>query len=255
MPSQAPSPHLVRAPSVAKPDRRFAILLAAEKLFAQHGYNGVSIRQIAQAADVPLALVGYYFGPKQALFHAIFEHWNSTITQRLAALALVQAQEQQADYLERVVDAFVSPVLRLRASVEGEWYALLMTRGLNEPGEQTDLIMARYFDPMAHAFIDALMAAFKGCTRAQMAWCYQFMLGTLLHHISDTRVARLSGGANSPCAPQAQALLQAFVVGGMRQAMAQAYPAPDAVPVAAAQAPPLSQPARKTRAPTQKDRA
>jgi hypothetical protein len=30
------------------------------------------------------------------------------------------------------VDAFLGPVLRLRASEEGEWYALLMTRGINE---------------------------------------------------------------------------------------------------------------------------
>ena len=68
-----------RAGASVRPDRRFAILLAAEKLFAQRGYNGVSIRQIAEEAGVPLALVGYYFGPKQDLFHAIFEHWNIII--------------------------------------------------------------------------------------------------------------------------------------------------------------------------------
>src|SRR4030095_1789396 len=33
--------------------------LAAEKLFAQHGYHA-TIRQIADGAGVPLALVGYY---------------------------------------------------------------------------------------------------------------------------------------------------------------------------------------------------
>ena len=32
----------------ARPDRQHAILLAAEKLFAQHGYHGVTIRQIAE---------------------------------------------------------------------------------------------------------------------------------------------------------------------------------------------------------------
>ena len=63
-----------------RPDRRHAILLAAEKLFAQHGYHAVTIRQIAEEAAVPLALVGYYYGPKHELFHAIFEHWSHSLS-------------------------------------------------------------------------------------------------------------------------------------------------------------------------------
>jgi AcrR family transcriptional regulator len=216
-----------RAGASVRPDRRFAILLAAEKLFAQRGYNGVSIRQIAEEAGVPLALVGYYFGPKQDLFHAIFEHWNTTIQERLDGLARVRDSAGQPDYLERVVEAFTGPVLRLRASPEGEWYALLMTRGLNEPGEQTDRAMAAYFDPLAQAFIDALMAAFPGATRGQVAWAYQFMLGTLLHHISDTRVQRLSLGVNRPCDPVAAPLMRNFILGGMRAVMGAHTTRPD----------------------------
>jgi AcrR family transcriptional regulator len=219
--SKLPSPR--RPPPEARPDRRFAILLAAEKLFAQHGYNGVSIRQIAEEAGVQLALVRYYFGQKHELFQAIFEHWSSTIRERLDALAIVRQHAGESDYLEQLVDAFIGPVLRLRASQEGEWYALLMTRGIKEPGTETDLIMRQYFDPMANAFIDALMDAFGGSTRAQVAWAYQFMLGALLHHISDERVHHLSGGVNIPNDPVAAPLLAAFIVGGMRQAMTIAF--------------------------------
>lgn len=215
----ASSSTIERASSDVRPDRRHTILLAAEKLFAQHGYNGVSIRQIAEEAGVPLALVGYYFGPKQDLFHAIFEHWNTTIQARLDALTEVRNQSHEPVYLDNVVDAFLNPVLKLRSSSEGEWYALLLTRGLNEPGEQTDRALAAYFDPMAHAFIDALMDAFPGCTRSQMAWCYQFMLGALLHHLSDTRVKRLSGGINHFSDPVAAKLLRNFILGGIRAAM------------------------------------
>lgn len=223
--SAIPTPQ--RPPKEARPDRRYAILLAAEKLFARRGYNGVSIRQIADEAGVPLALVGYYFGPKNELFRAIFEHWNSTIRERLAALATVRTRAAEPDYLEQVVAAFVGPVLRLRASPEGEWYALLMTRGLNEPHQETDLVLREYFDPMALAFIDALLDAFPGKTRAQVAWAYQFMLGALLHHIGDERVQRLSHGSNTPNDPVAAPLLAAFITGGMRQAMAMPFAAPD----------------------------
>lgn len=215
-----------RAAKEARPDRRFDILLAAEKLFAQRGYHGVSIRQIADEARVPLALVGYYYGQKHELFHAIFEHWNSTIRERLDILAQVRRRAGEHDYLEQVVDAFLGPVLRLRASPEGEWYALLMTRGLNEPGQETDQVLREFFDPMANAFIDALMDAFKGHTRAQVAWAYQFMLGALLHHIGDERVLRLSGDVNPPNDPAAAPLLAAFITGGMRQAMAMPFATP-----------------------------
>ena len=82
-----PSP-LASTPAEPAPrrDRRGDILLAAEKLFAQHGYHAVSLRQIATEAGVPLALVGYYFGAKHELFHAIFEHWAPTIDERLSRL-------------------------------------------------------------------------------------------------------------------------------------------------------------------------
>ena len=49
---------------LTRPDRKADILLAAEKLFAQRGYHAVSIRQIAEEAGVPLALVGYMGWPR-----------------------------------------------------------------------------------------------------------------------------------------------------------------------------------------------
>src|SRR3954465_9763469 len=121
--TSTPAPAAV-APETARPDRKQAILLAAEKLFARHGYHVVTIRQIAEEAGVPLALVGYYYGQKHELFHAIFDHWGSTIEERLAGLrGAIEAPERQR--LLRIVAAFIEPVLRIRASAEGEYYALL----------------------------------------------------------------------------------------------------------------------------------
>lgn len=203
------------AETADRPDRKQAILLAAERLFAQHGYHGVSIRQIADEAGVPLALVGYYYGQKQELFHAIFEHWSHTIHERLALLAKVLSQPRDGQTLERVVRAFVEPVMRMRASAEGEYYALLVARELAYRTPEADLVLSDYFDPMAHAFIDALQEACPGSDRAQIAWAYQFALGALIHHMSDQRVERLSQGANQPCDPAALPQLVAFVTAGI----------------------------------------
>jgi len=139
----------------ARPDRKAAILLAAEKLFAQYGYHAVSIRQIAAEADVPPALIGYYYGAKQELFHAIFTHWLPTIAERLALLHAA-LHGPQPPTVHDVVQAFVEPVLQLRASTEGEYYAMLVARELVYRTPDTDRVLAEMFDPMAHAFIDAL---------------------------------------------------------------------------------------------------
>lgn len=184
-------------------------------LFAEHGYHAVSIRQIAQKADVPLALVGYYFGQKHELFHAIFAHWRGTISERLALLAHAEASPRDAHYLGRIVNAFLQPVLQLRASSEGEYYALLVARELLYRTPATEQVLADFFDPMAHAFIAALQAACPGSTRAQTAWAYQFTMGALLHHLIDHRVERLSLGANTPHDAQAAPLLTAFITAGI----------------------------------------
>jgi AcrR family transcriptional regulator len=186
-----------------------AILLAAEKLFARHGYHAVSVRQIADEAGVQVALLGYYFGPKSALFEAIFEHWT---------LAEIPINPADTRTLPRIIEAFTAPVLALRASSEGEYYAKLVARELSHTTEESDRVLRRYFDPLAHAFIDALHRTMPHATRAQAAWGYQFALGALLHHLRDTRVERLSHGENTPADPAAGALLVNFIVGGLRSA-------------------------------------
>ena len=207
-----------------RPDRKQAILLAAEKLFAQKGYSAVSIRQIADEADVPLALVGYYYGPKHDLFHAIFAHWSNTIDERLLLLAQARNGKGNRRTLERVVLAFIEPVLRLRASAEGEYYALQVARELAYRTPDADRVLVDYFDPMAHAFIDALHEICPASSRADAAWAYQFALGALIHHISDTRVQRLSRGENAPCDLGAKPRLAKFISAGIWALLAPPLP-------------------------------
>ncbi|QXL83913.1 TetR/AcrR family transcriptional regulator [Comamonas sp. NLF-1-9] len=206
------------ADASARPDRKAAILLAAEKLFAQYGYHAVSIRQIAAEADVPPALVGYYWGAKHEMFHAIFVHWRPTIEQRLALLHAA-LRGPRPPTVHDVVQAFVEPVLQLRASGEGEYYALLVARELMYRTPDTDRVLAEMFDPMAHAFIDALHQLCPAWPRARAAWAYQFAMGALLHHLVDYRVQRLSKGENQPNDAAAAPLLIDFITAGIQAAL------------------------------------
>ncbi|MDH6229749.1 AcrR family transcriptional regulator [Mesorhizobium soli] len=200
-----------------QPDRRLNILLAAEKLFALHGFHAVSIRQIAAEADVPLALIGYYYGSKNELYEAIFESWQGSIDQRLAALQEVVAVSGTKDAIEKIVEAFVGPVLAMHASPEGQYFAVMAARDLAAPAPDADRLERQYFDPMAHAFIDALLAACPGASRGQAAWCYQFAIGAMLHFLlSGERAARLARGEIGVDDPEAKALLMRFIASGFR---------------------------------------
>jgi AcrR family transcriptional regulator len=60
-------------------DMKMKILLAAKKLFAQHGYDATSVRQICEEAGANVALVSYYFGGKESVFYEIFKQFFPAI--------------------------------------------------------------------------------------------------------------------------------------------------------------------------------
>lgn len=201
------------------PNRRRNILLSAERLFATKGYHGVSIRDIAEDAGVPLALVGYYFGPKAELYQQIYRERGGYIQARLAALVKAQAEAPAGQLLDEIVKAFVLPVLAVAASSDGRHFLRLMSRGISDQLEEEEVVVRELFDPLAHAFIDALTAALPGTRRATVVWCYQFALGALLHHVTDTRVERLSFGENVAGDEEvAGPLLVNFISAGIRNA-------------------------------------
>ncbi|MFD0698163.1 TetR/AcrR family transcriptional regulator [Paenibacillus sp. GCM10027628] len=59
-------------------DMRTRILLAAKKLFAKNGYDATSVRQICEEAGANVALVSYYFGGKESVYHEIFKQFFPT---------------------------------------------------------------------------------------------------------------------------------------------------------------------------------
>ncbi|MFD0468676.1 TetR/AcrR family transcriptional regulator [Nonomuraea thailandensis] len=52
---------------------RERILQAARTLFGEQGYEQVTVRMIAAAAEANIALVGRYFGSKAGLFAAVLQ--------------------------------------------------------------------------------------------------------------------------------------------------------------------------------------
>jgi AcrR family transcriptional regulator len=67
-------------------DKQIQILEVAEKLFANQGFDGTSIRDIAAEAGVNIAMISYYFKSKENLMQAIFEKSMGSFRVRVESL-------------------------------------------------------------------------------------------------------------------------------------------------------------------------
>jgi AcrR family transcriptional regulator len=99
------------------------ILVAARHLFAEHGYDHVTVRMIASAAEANVSLINRYFGSKARLFaevlvsesamESVLEGDPDRLPQRLAAHVARRLSAGAADPIVRVIDrAGTSPQIK-----------------------------------------------------------------------------------------------------------------------------------------------
>jgi len=90
-----PKPKSSRRPAASRAGRppaekdlavRQQLLAAARSLFAKHGYDAVSTRALAEAAQVNPAMINYYFDSKQGLYEAMLADTFQPLMQRLGEL-------------------------------------------------------------------------------------------------------------------------------------------------------------------------
>ncbi len=72
-------------------EKKQSIIAIAEKLFSVNGFDGTSVRDIANEAGVNVAMISYYFGSKEKLMEAVFE--QKTNVMRLKVENLIQNSE------------------------------------------------------------------------------------------------------------------------------------------------------------------
>jgi len=182
--------------TVTRPGKE-RLLDAAEQLFAQRGFHGVSLRDITEAAGVDVALVSYHFGGKRALFTAVFERRAEVLNrERLELLEEVRrAALPGVPAIEAIVNAFSYPLLERSARGGPGWksYFALVAYVNNSP-EFGPIMMTRHFDPVVQKFIAVLQAALPGADPRDVYWSYHFLTGALTLTFAETgRLDKLSG--------------------------------------------------------------
>ncbi|MCK4914347.1 MAG: TetR/AcrR family transcriptional regulator [Planctomycetes bacterium] len=91
---------------------REQILCAAEKLFAEKGFSGASIRDITEKADCNIAAVNYHFHGKENLYIEVFHLHMSTIRDlRINAVRGFLSNKSEQKTLEELIHIFATAFL------------------------------------------------------------------------------------------------------------------------------------------------
>jgi AcrR family transcriptional regulator len=132
------------------------LLDAAERLFAEHGYDGVGMRALADEAGVNLGATTYHYGSKEKLYVETFLRRFRPANQ--ARLELLRQAEAAAGgkplKLEAVVDCMVRPPFQ--TVLQHPNFAALMARNLFMPPPFLQAVLAREMGPALQAFLTAL---------------------------------------------------------------------------------------------------
>ena len=179
-------------------ETREQLIIAAERLFADHGFAGVSVRAIAAEAGVNWSLVGYYFRGKDGLLAEVYRRHCTTLNAE--RLRLLAEARRTGLTLESVIEAFVRPAL---AEIQGgdgtNQYSRLRAMIAAEDSSLFTQLVADNFDQSSRTFVAALRECLPMLPADEVLWRFHFMLGTIYYSASSPqRIKAFSGGRCDP---------------------------------------------------------
>jgi AcrR family transcriptional regulator len=193
-----PRPSRWAPPELPTSETREQLVAAAERLFADRGFAGVSVRTIAAEAGVNWSLVGYYFRGKDGLLAEVYRRHCTTLNaERLRLLAEARRTGLK---LESVIEAFVRPAL---AEIQGgdgrNQYSRLRAMLAAEDAPLFTQLVADNFDQSSRTFVAALRECLPKLPADEVLWRFHFMLGTIYYSASSPqRIKAFSRGRCDP---------------------------------------------------------
>lgn len=162
-----------------------SILNAAERLFAERGFEATSLRAITTAAGVNLAAVNYHFQSKEGLLQALFVHRMEMLNRkRLEMLDSYEAEFGKKPIpLEKLVRALIEPMFAFTGehSGGGRTFGMLMGRMYSSPQScLSDLLLAD-IQNFADRFGIAIRRTLPGIPSEDLYWRSFFALGATAH--------------------------------------------------------------------------
>jgi AcrR family transcriptional regulator len=199
----APAKRAGRPPGRHPDETRERILNVAEELFANNGYNGTSLRDVARAAELQTAAIGYHYPTKEELFDTVVRRRAAVMSEwRQRVLAQMRQQHGSAPIpLDQLVRAYVQPFYESASHGDAGWrhYAVLMGRLANSPlGTE---VIARHYDATASEYLDEFMRSLPGVAQPAVIDGFTFMVASMLALCAGTGRAQRLAGARGAARP------------------------------------------------------
>ena len=175
---------------------KVAIMNAAERLFAAHGFEATSLRAITGEADVNLGAVNYHFTSKDALILAVLKRRMKPLNDE--RLALLDKFEHEAGgrplSVEKILEALFRPAFELltRPSKGGRYFLSLMAQILSEPGAYLVPLIEEEFAEKTRRFHEALRRTLPDLPEEELYWKLHFASGAFVHTVAHSRVLELA---------------------------------------------------------------
>lgn len=170
---------------------RERLLDIAEQKFAENGYFGTGLREIASAAGTTLGLINHHFGNKEALFrHVIERRSGEHVAAAFAALDAVEAAAgDRPPAIEDVIRAYIEPCFMrsLHGGVGWKNYAQLLGRAMNS--RQYEKFMEplnRIYDPFTKRFVDAVLKIFPDASLDVVYWSFYILQSSYVHIVVES---------------------------------------------------------------------
>ncbi len=164
------------------------ILDAAEKLFADKGFNGTSLREITSLAEVNLAAVNYHFGSKKELIKAVMSRYMDELSPRLESALVNICQSTAQPSLTEVFSAFVEPLLALNDFQEHGTtnFLQLLGRGYTDSQGFLRWFLTTSYPNVIDNFVEAVHKAYPELSAEDMFWRLHFTMGTIVFTMSSS---------------------------------------------------------------------
>lgn len=195
---------------------------AAEKLFAEKGFEAVSVRDITQLAKTNVAAVNYHFGSRDGLMNMVISRYANPLNEeRLARLDV--AERKWAGKLvpiEELMDALLRPLLgqvRKSGLSERSFYQL-MGRIFAENGDGLAAGIEQQLRQTNERFLRAFGRVLPALAEEELSARIHFIHGSLIHLLTHQHLMT-SPAPGSPTMEASLSRLIRFAAAGLREGL------------------------------------